>query len=54
MSWISDIAGRAEDLLNKIDHNAAAVLKKEKKKKHITQDKLHIESSDSHLRFEVY
>ncbi|XP_073980546.1 golgin subfamily A member 5-like isoform X3 [Rhodnius prolixus] len=49
MSWISDIAGRAEDLLNKIDHNAAAVLKKEKKKKHINQDKLHIESSDSHL-----
>uniref|UniRef100_A0A0V0G6R5 Putative golgin subfamily protein a member 5-like isoform 2 n=1 Tax=Triatoma dimidiata TaxID=72491 RepID=A0A0V0G6R5_TRIDM len=49
MSWISDIAGRAEDLLNKIDHNAAAVLKKEKKKKHNIQERPLIETSDSHL-----
>lgn len=33
MSWINDIAGKAEDLLNKIDHGAATVLNKEKSKK---------------------
>lgn len=30
MSWLTDIAGRAEEFLNKIDQNAAVVLKKEK------------------------
>lgn len=28
MSWITDLAGRAEDLLNKIDSEAATVLTK--------------------------
>lgn len=29
MAWISDLAGKAENLLNKIDKNTAAVLSKE-------------------------
>ena len=29
MSWISDFAGKAEKLLNKIDSNAAMILKNE-------------------------
>lgn len=27
MSWLTDLAGKAENLLNKIDQNAAVVLK---------------------------
>ena len=27
MSWLTDIAGKAENLLNKIDQNAATVIK---------------------------
>lgn len=27
MSWLTDLAGKAENLLNKIDKNAAVVLK---------------------------
>ena len=33
MSWINEIAGKAEDFLNKIDSGAATVLNKDKKKK---------------------
>ena len=32
MSWLTDIAGRAEDLLNKIDQNAGVILEKNNKK----------------------
>lgn len=41
MSWINEIAGKAEDFLNKIDSGAATVLNKDKKKKKkipVTQD----------------
>lgn len=30
MSWFTDLAGKAEDFLNQIDHNAANVLQKPK------------------------
>ena len=30
MSWLTDIAGRAEDLLNKIDQNAGVILETNK------------------------
>ena len=30
MAWLSGLAGKAENLLNKIDQNTAAVLSKEK------------------------
>lgn len=30
MAWLSDLAGKAENLLNKIDQNTAAVLSKDK------------------------
>ena len=30
MAWLSGLAGKAENLLNKIDQNTAAVLNKEK------------------------
>lgn len=30
MAWLSDLAGKAENLLNKIDKNTAAVLSKDK------------------------
>lgn len=30
MAWISGLAGKAENLLNKIDKNTAAVLSKDK------------------------
>ncbi|XP_014275368.1 golgin subfamily A member 5 [Halyomorpha halys] len=33
MSWINEIAGKAEDFLNRIDSGAATVLNKDKKKK---------------------
>lgn len=34
MSWLSDLAGKAETLLNKIDQNAAAVIHETEKKIH--------------------
>lgn len=34
MSWLSDLAGKAENLLNKIDQNAAAVIHETEKKIH--------------------
>lgn len=45
MSWFTDIAGKAENLLNKIDQNAASVLKQNEKEDSIDSPLISIESS---------
>lgn len=46
MSWFTDIAGKAENLLNKIDQNAASVLKQSEKDAEI-QESLLAESNNT-------
>lgn len=48
MAWLNDIAGKAEDFLNKIDNSAASVLSKEKKKKHKIKSYVVEEESGDH------
>lgn len=53
MSWINEIAGKAEDFLNKIDSGAATVLNKDKKKKKkipVTQDEF-VEENMQHAKY---
>lgn len=45
MSWLSDLADRAETLLNKIDQNAAAVLQEKDKKIQLSNDVILIEKN---------
>lgn len=47
MSWFTDIAGKAENLLNKIDQNAASVLKQSEKDAEIQEESLLAESNNT-------
>lgn len=38
MAWLSGITGKAEELLNKLDQNAAVALKKDKLHKKLIPD----------------
>lgn len=46
MSWLSDLADRAETLLNKIDQNAAAVLQEKDKKILLSNNEIVIEKKN--------
>ncbi|KAG8239730.1 hypothetical protein J437_LFUL019233 [Ladona fulva] len=49
MSWLSGLAGKAEDLLNKIDQNAAIALQKEPVPQFRPRDSVVVEVSDDGL-----
>ncbi|NXL57146.1 GOGA5 protein, partial [Chordeiles acutipennis] len=48
MSWLADLAGKAEDLLNRVDQGAASALSKKDTASSVVYDNMHLDSANEY------